>query len=218
MAGKVVSYCARCTLPFEYCMYGPSPADCAAALLASNPQLHALLYPPVDAAATAATTTTTVDSSSSSSTADAPAVGDAEPGATVVDDAATAVSDADGTTTTTKDKDDDNGEGDGDDDGASAASAPAVKKPKKKLVSIVTSQRQKKKHITAVTGLEAYNGTKLPPVAKAFSKKFACQSSATKDADELLVQGDFAIEVAETLVAEYGVKKSDIKIVQQKRG
>jgi density-regulated protein DRP1 len=211
MSAKVVAYCARCTLPFEYCMFGPSPTDCAAALLASNPQLHALLYPPVDASATSATATATT--ATSSATDVPPAASDSEPGATVVDDAATAISDADGAT-----KEDDNGEGDGDDDGASPASAPAVKKPKKKLVSIVTSQRQKKKHITAVTGLEAYNGTKLPPVAKAFSKKFACQSSATKDADELLVQGDFAIEVAETLVAEYGVKKSDIKIVQQKRG
>jgi short subunit fatty acids transporter len=44
-------------------------------------------------------------------------------------------------------------------------------------------------------------------VAKAFSKKFACQASATKDKDELLVQGDLAIEVAEALVADYGVKK-----------
>lgn len=190
-------------MPFEYCSYGPSPLKCAEVLLSQNPSLHAILYPPSSTSSSSAATTT-VDAAAvaDGSTADAHHNDDAN---TPADD------NNDG-------GDDDNN--DGDDDAAAAPAAAAAKAPKKakaKLVRIVTSQRQKRKHITTITGLEAYNATKLPLVAKAFSKKFACQASATKDKDELLVQGDFGIEVAEALVADYGVKKSDIKIVQEKR-
>lgn len=183
-------------MPFEYCMYGPSPSVCAERLQAADPALHAALYPPV--------------------ATDAPLSTD---GAVNVDGATTIDENNNNNDDDNDNKNDDDNANDDDKD-ESATAAPAVvssKKPKKKQVNIVTSQRQKRKHITAVTGLEAYNGTKLPAVAKAFSKKFACQASATKDQDELLVQGDFGIEVAEALVADYGVKKADIKIVQQKR-
>lgn len=185
-------------MPFEYCSYGPSPVKCAQLLLSQNPSLHAILYPPP---------------SSSSSTSIDVAVVD---GADAHND-----NDANNNNTADENNDNDNTINDNNDEGGEDDAAPAaVKAPKKakaKQVRIVTSQRQKRKHITTVTGLEAYNATKLPLVAKAFSKKFACQASATKDKDELLVQGDFGIEVAEALVADYGVKKSDIKIVQEKR-
>lgn len=188
-------------MPFEYCSFGPSPVKCAQLLLSQNPSLHAILYPPHSTPSPS----TSID---------------------VVDDAHNDNANTTTTTTTTPIDDnidndnttinDDNDDG-GDDDAAPAAAVKVPKKAKAKQVRIVTSQRQKRKHITTVTGLEAYNATKLPLVAKAFSKKFACQASATKDKDELLVQGDFGIEVAEALVADYGVKKSDIKIVQEKR-
>lgn len=189
-------------MPFEYCMYGPSPSVCAERLLAADPALHAALYAPAASASTAAAPVDNAGDATAAVDGDATAVvttGDADTAAATADD----------------------NDADGDDDAAAPAAAAAApsssKKAKKKQVNIVTSQRQKRKHITAVTGLEAYNGTKLAAVAKVFSKKFACQASATKDQDELLVQGDFGIEVAEALVADYGVKKADIKIVQQKR-
>jgi len=180
-------------MPFEYCAYGPSPAKCAESLLAANPKLHAIIYPPNETVADEKAATTD-DNSAAATTATA----DGNNG----------------------DANDDNNDDNAANDAAPAAAAAPAAKPKKsktKQVRIVTSQRQKRKFITTVTDLEAYNATKLPIVAKAFSKKFACQASATKDKDELLVQGDFAIEVAEALVADYGVKKSDIKIIREQR-
>jgi translation initiation factor 1 (eIF-1/SUI1) len=183
-------------MPYEYCSYGPSPAKCSETLLALNPSLHASIYPPQEPAAStgddsAATTTTTTTTNTNTT--------------------------VDGDDNNDNDNDNDN---DTTDATTTTSAAPAVSKPKKsktKQVRIVTSQRQKRKFITTISDLEAYNATKLPIVAKAFSKKFACQASATKDKDELLVQGDFAIEVAEALVADYGVKKSDIKIIREQR-
>lgn len=84
---KIVEYCKLCTMPFEYCEFGPSAAKCKAQLLIDNPTLHEKLYTTTTAApaattssspttsTTTTTTTTSTATSSSSTDADKPKKG-----------------------------------------------------------------------------------------------------------------------------------------------
>ncbi|KAI9018283.1 eukaryotic translation initiation factor 1-like protein [Hyaloraphidium curvatum] len=75
------------------------------------------------------------------------------------------------------------------------------KKKKTPKVVIETVSRNKRKHVTIVVGLDAFD-IDLKKAAKTFANKFACGSSVTKNAegkDEIVVQGEFAVEIAEML-------------------
>lgn len=82
-------------------------------------------------------------------------------------------------------------------------------------------ERNKKKFVTAVTGLEAF-GLDLKKVAKEFGKKFATGSSVTKTAsggEEIVVQGDVSDEIEEMLLEKYGDKipEDNIELVDDKK-
>lgn len=72
-------------------------------------------------------------------------------------------------------------------------------------VYIKRVERNKRKYVTAVSGLEAF-GLELKKVAKDFGKKFATGSSVTKTAsggEEIVVQGDVSDEIEEFLLEKY---------------
>ncbi|KAL9042423.1 MAG: hypothetical protein Q9180_000614 [Flavoplaca navasiana] len=77
---------------------------------------------------------------------------------------------------------------------AKAAAAEKREKEAKEeaMVYIERLERNKRKYVMAVSGLEAH-GLDLKKVAEDFGKKFAIESSATKAAsgvEEIVVQGD----------------------------
>ena len=82
-------------------------------------------------------------------------------------------------------------------------------------------ERNKRKYVTAVSGLEAF-GLDLKKVAKDFGKKFATGSSVTKTAaggEEIVVQGDVSDEIEEFLVENYDgkVPEDNIELVEDKK-
>ncbi|KAF5380828.1 hypothetical protein D9615_003940 [Tricholomella constricta] len=97
---------------------------------------------------------------------------------------------------------------------------------KKKLASQVTIkriERNKRKHVTSIHGLEAF-GVDLKKAAKQFSSKFATGSSVTKNLqghDEIVVQGDVSDEILEMIEAGAGVLKGipvdNVEVVEEKK-
>ncbi|KAJ8522913.1 hypothetical protein ONZ45_g588 [Pleurotus djamor] len=106
------------------------------------------------------------------------------------------------------------------------AEAKADAAMKKKLASQVTIkriERNKRKYITAVHGLEAFE-VDLKKAAKQFASKFATGASVTKNAqglDEVVVQGDVSDEILEMIEEEVGVLKGipadNVELVEEKK-
>lgn len=90
-------------------------------------------------------------------------------------------------------------------------------------VTIKRIERNKRKHVTSIHGLEAF-GVDLKKAAKQFASKFATGASVTKNAqgqDEIVVQGDVGDEVSEMIENEVGVLKGipvdNIEFVEDKK-
>ena len=93
---------------------------------------------------------------------------------------------------------------------AEAAEAKEAKARSAARVIIKRVERNKRKYVTAVSGLEAF-GLDLKKVGRDFGKKFATGSSVTKTpqgGEEIVVQGDLSDEIYDYLVEheEYGDK------------
>ncbi|KIM28248.1 hypothetical protein M408DRAFT_144967 [Serendipita vermifera MAFF 305830] len=92
------------------------------------------------------------------------------------------------------------------------AAAKEDAEEKRKMASRVTIkriERNKKKFVTAVMGLEAF-GIDLKKASKQFATKFATGASVSKNAsgtDEIVVQGDVTDEIVEMLEGNVGVLK-----------
>ena len=68
-------------------------------------------------------------------------------------------------------------------------------------VTVYKMQRNKKKFITLVNGLDAF-GVKLPDAAKFFRTRFACGAAVVDmpgKGEEVDIQGDFLAEIAEII-------------------
>ncbi|KAF1346914.1 translation initiation factor SUI1 [Delphinella strobiligena] len=88
---------------------------------------------------------------------------------------------------------------------ASAAEAREAEKRATSHITIKRVERNKRKHVTAISGLEAF-GLDIKTVAKALGKKFATGSSVTKIAsggEEITVQGDLSEDVEEWLCENF---------------
>lgn len=106
------------------------------------------------------------------------------------------------------------------------AEAKADAALKKKLASHVIIQRierNKRKHVTSVMGLEAF-GIDLKKAAKQFSSKFATGASVTKNPqgqEEIVVQGDVSGEIVDMIEDEVGLLKGIpadcVKVVEEKK-
>ncbi|KAL2756167.1 hypothetical protein ACRALDRAFT_2091621, partial [Sodiomyces alcalophilus JCM 7366] len=103
---------------------------------------------------------------------------------------------------------------------AQAAEAKQADKLAKSHVVIKRIERNKKKFVTAVFGLEAF-GLDLKKVAKDLGKKFATGSSVTKTpsgGDEIVVQGDVSDEIHDFLLEKYKeIPEDNIELVEDKK-
>ncbi|KAJ5260491.1 Translation machinery-associated protein 22 [Penicillium angulare] len=82
-------------------------------------------------------------------------------------------------------------------------------------------ERNKRKHVTVITGLEIF-GLENKKLAKELGKKFATGSSMTRSAagtEEITVQGDVSEDVKEWLLEVYGSKvpEANIDLVEDKK-
>ena len=103
---------------------------------------------------------------------------------------------------------------------ATAAQRDADKRASSK-VSIKRVERNKRKYVTVLTGLEAH-GHDLKKVAKELGKKFATGSSVTKRADglgeEITVQGDVADDIEEWILDVFeDIPEDNVEIVEDKK-
>ncbi|KAH7398060.1 density-regulated protein DRP1 [Cadophora sp. MPI-SDFR-AT-0126] len=102
---------------------------------------------------------------------------------------------------------------------AEAAEAKQAATIKSSKVIIKRVERNKRKFVTTVTGLEAFS-LENKKVAKDLGKKFATGSSVTKvpsGGEEIVVQGDVSEEIEEFLLEKYPVIPEDnIELVESK--
>ncbi|KAK5654949.1 hypothetical protein OQA88_6706 [Cercophora sp. LCS_1] len=103
---------------------------------------------------------------------------------------------------------------------AEAAEQKHADKLANSVVTIKRIERNKRKFVTAVSGLEAF-GLELKKVAKDFGKKFATGSSVTKTpsgGEEIVVQGDVSAEIEEFLLEKYKeIPEDNIELVEDKK-
>ncbi|KAL4953026.1 translation initiation factor SUI1 [Aspergillus filifer] len=104
---------------------------------------------------------------------------------------------------------------------AAAAEARDAERRATSKVQIKRVERNKRKHVSVVTGLEVY-GLENKKVAKDLGKKFATGSSVTKSAsgiEEITVQGDVCEDIKEWLLENFGksIAESNIEIIEDKK-
>ncbi|TCD62503.1 Translation machinery-associated protein 22 [Steccherinum ochraceum] len=99
----------------------------------------------------------------------------------------------------------------------------ALKKKMASQVTIKRIERNKRKFVTSIHGLEAF-GVDLKKVAKQFATKFATGASVTKNPqglDEIVVQGDVSADIVEMIEDGVGllkgVPKENIVEVEEKK-
>lgn len=107
---------------------------------------------------------------------------------------------------------------------AAKASAQENREAEKRAASkviIKRIERNKRKYVTSVTGLEAF-GLDLKKVAKEFGKKFATGSSVTKvpgGGEEITVQGDVSGEIEEYVLETWKdlIPEDNVEVVEDKK-
>lgn len=192
---KVV-YCGVCGLPPEYCKWGKSFERCKPWLRANAPELYPDLFG--DEPAGGAPEEADVDGAVKGveglavdeAEAEAGAGGGAEGGA-----AADAGAGAGGGGGKKKNKGGKKGKG---------------ADPK---IVISRKDRNKRKHVTIIAGLDTLPGLKIKDVAKTFGKKFSCGSSVSNTATggkEIDIQGDFMDDIPALLVELFSIPKEFI--------
>lgn len=81
-------------------------------------------------------------------------------------------------------------------------------------------ERNKRKYVTTITGLEAHNLSNKD-VAKALGKKMATGSSVTKTAsggEEITVQGDLSDDIFDWILENHSqVPEDNIELVEDKK-
>lgn len=89
----------------------------------------------------------------------------------------------------------------------------------KSIVTVKRIERNKRKFVTSVSGLEAF-GLELKKVSKEFGKKFATGSSVTKTpsgGEEIVVQGDVSDEIKDFLLEKYkDIPEDNVELVDDK--
>lgn len=93
------------------------------------------------------------------------------------------------------------------------------KKKRESRITIKRSERNKRKVITSIHGLEVFD-VDLKRAAKLFANKFACGASVTKNnqgQDEIAIQGDFSDEVFDLILENWkAVPEDNIDQVEDK--
>ncbi|GAA90836.1 RNA binding protein Tma22 [Aspergillus luchuensis IFO 4308] len=104
---------------------------------------------------------------------------------------------------------------------AAAAEARDAERKAASKVQIKRVERNKRKHVTVITGLDIY-GLENKKIAKDLGKKFATGSSMTRSAggtEEITVQGDVSEDVKEWLLEVYGkeIPEANIELIEDKK-
>lgn len=104
---------------------------------------------------------------------------------------------------------------------AAAVEARNAERKASSKVQIKRVERNKRKHVSVVTGLEIY-GLENKKVAKELGKKFATGSSVTKSAsgtEEITVQGDVSEYIKDWLLEVYGgeIPEANIELIEDKK-
>ncbi|KAF2869313.1 RNA binding protein-like protein Tma22 [Massariosphaeria phaeospora] len=106
---------------------------------------------------------------------------------------------------------------------AAKAAASEAKEAETRATSkilIKRIERNKRKYVTAVQGLEAF-GLDNKKVAKDFGKKFATGSSVTKvpgGGEEITVQGDLSDDICDYLVETYkDIPEDNVDCIEEKK-
>ncbi|GAB7352772.1 hypothetical protein MBLNU459_g3119t1 [Dothideomycetes sp. NU459] len=103
---------------------------------------------------------------------------------------------------------------------AEAAEQRESEKRATSKIQIKRVERNKRKYVTCITGLEAFN-IDIKKVAKDLGKKFATGSSVTKVAsggEEITVQGDLSEDIEEWLLATYkDLPEDNIELIEDKK-
>jgi len=106
---------------------------------------------------------------------------------------------------------------------AEAKADAALKKKMASPVTIKRIERNKRKFVTAIHGLEAFD-IELKKAAKFLAQKFATGASVTKNVqgqDEIVVQGDVSDDVLELIGSSTGIFKgipsANVEIVEDKK-
>lgn len=103
---------------------------------------------------------------------------------------------------------------------AEAAAAREAERKAEAMVLIKRVERNKRKYVTVVSGLEEH-GLDLKKIAKELGKKFATGSSVTKTAsggEEITVQGDVSDDLFDWLQEVYGeqIPEDNVDCIQDK--
>ncbi|KAF2707586.1 RNA binding protein-like protein Tma22 [Pleomassaria siparia CBS 279.74] len=103
---------------------------------------------------------------------------------------------------------------------AATAEAKAQEQRATSKIFIKRIERNKRKYVTAVQGLEAF-GLDIKKVAKDFGKKFATGSSVTKvpgGGDEITVQGDLSDDIYDYLTETYSdIPEDNVECIEDKK-
>jgi len=94
-----------------------------------------------------------------------------------------------------------------------------VKKKEKPIIHISRVQRNKRKYVTIIEGLDKF-GVKLSDASKLLSKKFSCGASVVKTPngeEEIDVQGDFTENIIEFLMEKWDIPDDGIICEDGKR-
>ena len=102
---------------------------------------------------------------------------------------------------------------------AAAAEQKEADRKSEAMVLIKKVERNKRKYVTVISGLEAH-GLDLKKMAKELGKKFATGSSVTKVAsggEEITVQGDVSDDLYDWLVEKYDqIPEDNIDCIEEK--
>jgi len=93
-----------------------------------------------------------------------------------------------------------------------------IKRKEKPMIRISKVQRNKRKYVTVITGLENF-GVKLSEAAKVFAKGFSCGASVVRsasDEEEIDIQGDIVDDLIQMISTKWKISDKSI-IVERKR-
>lgn len=102
---------------------------------------------------------------------------------------------------------------------AAAAEARAKEAKDQAMVIIKRVERNKRKYVTEVSGLEAH-GLDLKKVAKEWGKKFACGCSVTNTpsgGQEITLQGDNSDDLFDWCVDVFKIPDANVDCVEDKK-
>lgn len=90
----------------------------------------------------------------------------------------------------------------------SGAAAPKKSSNVETKIIISKIQRQKRKFVTVVTGLETVPDLKVKDAARVFGKKFSSGASVNDlpgGGKEVVIQGDMTLEIPNVIISEFKV-------------